>query len=52
MIKIKYAVPLSEHILLVIVTSPENGRSDAVILVASFDAILLPEYIESLKQTL
>ena len=52
MIKIKYAVPLSGHILLVIITNPENGNSDAVILVASCEAASLSKCIESLEQTL
>ena len=48
--RITHAVPLSGSILLVIVKSPANGKNDAILLVASCEDVLLPGYIESLKE--
>ena len=51
-IRITHAVSLSGSILLVIVNSAVDGKSDAILLVASCEDVLLQDYISKFEQTL
>ena len=51
-VRVTHAVPLSVSILLIVIKSTVDGKSDAILLVVTCEDATQPGYIESLEETL